>query len=130
MRDWLIALAATVPLLAANAHPAQAAERIPLKEGWALSSSAKVAAKGDEISRPGFAATGWQSIAVPNTVVGALVENGTYKDPYFGMNLRSLPGMDYPIGTRFSLVPTPDTSPFKPAWWYRREFALPASGPG
>jgi exo-1,4-beta-D-glucosaminidase len=127
MRDWLTAVAATVPLLVAGAPPAAAKDRIPLKEGWALASSAKVGAKGDEISRAGFSTAGWHSITVPNTVVGALVENGTYKDPYFGMNLRSLPGMDYPIGTRFTLVPTPDTSPFKPAWWYRRELALPAA---
>jgi exo-1,4-beta-D-glucosaminidase len=86
-----------------------------------------VTARGEEISRPGFATAGWQAITVPNTVVGALVENGTYKDPYFGMNLRALPGMDYAVGTRFSLIPTPDSSPFKPAWWYRREFTMPAS---
>lgn len=126
MRDWLIAVAAAV-LLAGNVSPATASQRIPLQGGWTLESSAKVPAKGEEISRAGFATAGWQSVTVPNTVVGALVENGTYKDPYFGMNLRALPGMDYPIGTRFTLVPTPDTSPFKPAWWYRREFALPAS---
>src|SRR5262245_16565257 len=130
MRDWLIAVAAAVPLLAADAPPSSAGERVALKDGWTLESSAMVTAKGDAISRPGFATSGWQSVTVPNTVVGALVENGTYKDPYFGMNLRSLPGMDYAIGTRFSLIPTPDTSPFKPAWWYRREFALPASAAG
>jgi exo-1,4-beta-D-glucosaminidase len=105
--------------------PAAAESRTALVDGWTLQSSARVAARGDEVSRPGFATTGWQAVTVPNTVVGALVENGTYPDPYFGMNLRNIPGTAYPIGQRFTLLPTPDDSPFKPAWWYRREIALP-----
>ncbi|MBP1636950.1 MAG: glycoside hydrolase family 2, sugar binding, partial [Acidobacteria bacterium] len=68
----------------------------------------------------------WQAVAVPSTVVGGLVEAGVYKDPYFGMNLRTIPGTTYPIGERFTLIPTPADSPFKPAWWYRTEFAVPA----
>ena len=67
------------------------------------------------------------TVTVPNTVVGALVENGTYPDPYFGMNLRKIPGTSYPIGERFTLLPMPADSPFKPAWWYRKEFELPAA---
>ena len=35
---------------------------------------------------------------VPSTVVGTLVDDGVFKDPFFGMNLRSLPGMTYKIG--------------------------------
>ena len=126
MRHWLLAVV-VAPLLTVDAPPSTAGERIGLKEGWTIESSAKVSAKGEEVSRAGFATAGWQQATVPNTVVGALVENGTYKDPYFAMNLRSLPGMEYPIGTRFTLIPTPDSSPFKPAWWYRRELTLPAS---
>jgi len=100
---------------------------LPLSNGWALQSSRNVTATGDALSRPGFGATGWHQVTVPNTIVGALVENGTYKDPYFGMNLRALPGMSYPIGERFTLIDTPDNSPFKPSWWYRTEFDLPAA---
>ena len=102
-----------------------AADRQPLKTGWAIQSSAKVQEKGDAISRAGFVTDGWHAVTVPNTVVGALVENGTYPDPYFGMNLRAIPGTTYPIGERFTLLPTPADSPFKPSWWYRREFDLP-----
>lgn len=104
--------------------------RMPLRTGWLLQSSAQVQAAGGAISKPGYAAEGWHRITVPNTVAGALVENGTYKDPYFGMNLRALPGMDYPIGQRFTLIDTPEDSPFKPSWWYRTEFDLPASHEG
>ncbi len=104
------------------AAPGAAAEKRALGAGWSLQSSAKVAEKGEAISQPGYKATGWHATTVPNTVVGALVENGTYPDPYFGMNLRQIPGTSYPIGQRFTLLPTPDDSPFKPAWWYRTEF--------
>jgi exo-1,4-beta-D-glucosaminidase len=103
--------------------------RNPLRN-WTLRSSADVTARGAELSRPGFDTSAWHRITVPNTVAGALVENGTYKDPYFGMNLRSLPGMSYPIGQRFTLIDTPKSSPFKPAWWYRTEFETAAAKTG
>ncbi len=64
-------------------------------------------------------------VNVPNTVVGALVESGHFPDPYFGMNLRTIPGTTYPIGERFTLLPTPADSPFKPSWWYRTELDAP-----
>ncbi len=95
------------------------AERLSLAQGWTLQSSAQVEAMGDELSRPGFATEGWHGVSVPNTVVGALVEAKVYPDPYFGMNLRQIPGTSYPIGSRFTLLPTPEDSPFRPAWWYR-----------
>ena len=104
--------------------------RLALKKDWMLQSSAKAVAQGDAISSAGFDARGWHRITVPNTVVGALVENGTYQDPYFGMNLRKIPGTTYPIGERFTLLPMPDDSPFKPSWWYRTEFDVPADRAG
>jgi exo-1,4-beta-D-glucosaminidase len=107
-----------------------AATRIPLARGWRLQSSAVVPAAGDLVSQPGFATDGWHSATVPNTVVGALVEDGTYPEPYFGLNLRKIPGTTYPIGERFTLLPTPRDSPFYPPWWYRTEFELPASQSG
>lgn len=123
-----LVLAVLATVLAAEIPSASArTDRIPLDDGWTIQSTAQVPAKGEQVSRAGFATSGWQTVRVPNTVVGALVENGTIKDPYFGMNLRNLPGMDYPVGTRFTLVDTPATSPYKPAWWYRKEFALPLS---
>jgi len=97
---------------------------------WSIQSSARVPEKGDRLSRPGVDMRSWHAVTVPNTVVGALVETGFYKDPYFGMNLRSIPGTNYPIGERFSLLPTPADSPFRPAWWYRTEFTIPAEKAG
>jgi exo-1,4-beta-D-glucosaminidase len=124
------AAAGLATVLLATPAAAEKRERIELREGWTLQSSAAVAADDAAVSRPGFDATGWYRVTVPNTVVGALVENGTYKDPYFGMNLRSIPGTTYPIGERFTLLPTPADSPFKPAWWYRTEFTVPRDKAG
>ncbi|HSD29717.1 MAG TPA: glycosyl hydrolase family 2, partial [Vicinamibacteria bacterium] len=99
---------------------------LKLVTGWQVQSSAKLSVGGQALSQPGYDTAGWYAATVPNTVVGALVENGTYPDPYFGMNLRSIPGTTYPIGARFTLLPTPADSPFKRSWWYRTEFDLPA----
>jgi exo-1,4-beta-D-glucosaminidase len=130
-RSWPFATAAVLLALAVGA-PVHAAENRaqPLRTGWMIQSSAKVAEKGDVLSKPGYETRGWQPASVPGTVVGALVENGTYPDPYFGMNLRSIPGTTYPIGERFTLLPTPADSPFKPSWWYRTEFKVPFARTG
>ncbi|HJS59367.1 MAG TPA: glycoside hydrolase family 2 TIM barrel-domain containing protein [Vicinamibacteria bacterium] len=93
---------------------------------WRLQSSAGLTGKGDALSRAGYDDDAWYVVTVPNTVVGALVQNGHFEDPYFGMNLRSIPGTTYPIGERFTLLPTPDDSPFKPSWWYRTEVEIPS----
>lgn len=101
-------------------------DRLLLSTGWTLRSSAELDEGGEMISRPGLDVSRWHAIGVPNTVVGALVENGVYEDPYFGMNLRAIPGTTYPIGERFTLLPMPDDSPFRLSWWYRKELTLPA----
>jgi exo-1,4-beta-D-glucosaminidase len=110
--------------------PAGQTERVPLAEGWALESSARVRSTGEALSKVGVDTSAWHKVTVPNTVVGALVANGEYGDPYFGMNLRKIPGTTYPIGQRFTLLPMPKNSPFKPSWWYRREFTMPPDAVG
>src|SRR6202050_4700404 len=97
-----------------------------LPEGWALQSSCLFLARGEQISTPGFRTNGWHSATVPTTVVSALVADKTYPDPYYGKNLRDIPGTTYPIGKNFSLLAMPKDSPFRCSWWYRTEFTLPA----
>lgn len=115
--------------LAPDAAFGQASTKQTLHRDWTLQSSAALTGGGAEISRPGYDASQWHRITVPNTVVGGLVENGHLPDPYFGMNLRSLAGTTYPIGERFTLLPMPADSPYKPSWWYRTEFDV-AGTPG
>ncbi len=95
-------------------------DTIALQDGWALQSSAKEAAGGDALSAVGFATSGWYPTSVPKTALAALVDNGVYPDPYYGMNLKSIPG--YQDGGW--LVMKQD-SPFRDPWWYRIEFNVP-----
>ncbi|HEV2387860.1 MAG TPA: hypothetical protein VGS20_11460 [Candidatus Acidoferrales bacterium] len=103
-----------------------AVQKFPLAAGWYIQSSAKVQATGEAISAPSFSVEGWYPAAVPSTVLAALVRDKVYPDPYFGMNLRSIPGADYPIGVNFSHLPMPAGSPFAVSWWYRTAFTMPA----
>ena len=103
---------------------------LSLHEGWSLQSSGKVDDKGEAISTPAFQPKNWYTVTVPTTVVAALVQHKVYPDPDFGMNMRSLPGVTYPIGANFSNIPMQQDSPFIIPWWYRKEFVLPASFKG
>lgn len=117
-------------LLAAAAMPGQLMARTvtPLHDGWRLESACKLQAGGDAISADGFAADGWLKTTVPSTVVAAQAAAGAIPDPYFGSNLRQLPGMSYPIGHNFVNLPMAADSPYHCGWWYRTEFAAPAAG--
>ena len=124
------------------------ASRWLLEEDWLIQSSAKVHDSGEVLSTPSFRAVGWIPTRVPSTVLAALVHQGVYADPYFGKNLASIPGSSYlaswlnertgkepnapsdSIAENFSNLPMPTDSPFKPAWWYRKEFELPPQWQG
>jgi exo-1,4-beta-D-glucosaminidase len=93
-----------------------------LQDGWRLESSCKITETGERISAPEFRPQGWHPASVPTTVLAALVADQTFPDPYFGMNLRQIPGTDYPIGKEFANLPMSSTSPFHCSWWYRKEF--------
>src|SRR5206468_4237317 len=92
---------------------------------WEIQSSAVVTESGATLSKPGVVTTKWLHVKGPATVVAAQVENKVYPDPYFGMNLRQLPGMSYEISKIFSRFPMADDSPYKRSWWYRTEFTVP-----
>ena len=78
-----------------------------LKDGWVVESSAKTAATGAEISKPGFDISGWYRTSVPSTVMAALIANGEYPDIFMGDNINKV-----------------DTSRFASSWWYRNEFKI------
>jgi exo-1,4-beta-D-glucosaminidase len=109
---------------------AAASAELELREGWTLQSSANVAAGGEAVSSVGFPTSGWHRATVPTTVVSALVKDGTFPDPDFGMNLRQIPGTTYDIGVNFSNREMPERSPFRVPWWYRTEFTLPREAAG
>src|SRR5262249_44978059 len=85
-------------------------------------------ATGDTISTPMFQTTDWYRTSVPMTVLAVQVAAGEFPEPYYGMNLRKIPGIDaYKIGETFADKPIPDDSPYAASWWYRTEFPTPAN---
>jgi exo-1,4-beta-D-glucosaminidase len=132
----VLALFSSSLLLAGDApgpkspDPDAQSDKLALHESWALQSSAKVDSAGDVISTPTFAPKGWHDVTVPTTVVAALVKDKTLPDPFFATNLRQFPGVTYPIGGNFSNIAMQPDSPYAVSWWYRKEFAAPASYAG
>ncbi len=123
----MIGLGATSALVAGV--PDRPPRRI-LSDDWAIQSSTHIREAGDQLSMPGYPTRGWYPATVPTTVLAALVAAKVYPDPYFGMNLRDIPGASYPIGRNFAKLPMPPESPFRSPWWFRTEFELPAADAG
>jgi exo-1,4-beta-D-glucosaminidase len=121
----LAMLCGWMAMTAAWVGPARAADGVTLREGWQVQSSAKVSGGGEQISQAGFDASGWYKTSAPKTVFAVLVENGVYRDPFFGMNLRQVPGMAYEIGHNFANEEMLANSPYAVPWWYRKEFEVP-----
>ena len=119
-------LGLNAPAIPQNKRQQPPLDKTFLRQGWTIQSSAKVQEKGDAISQNQFQPKSWYPATAPSTVVGTLVEDKVYSDPFVGMNLRLMPGCSYPIGANFSLRPMPEDSPFRVSWWYRTEFRLPA----
>jgi len=117
-------------LLVALGGRALAQDQVMLHDGWMIQSSAKVGTDGAVISAPGYRTSDWYRATVPSTVVGALVENGTFRDPFFGMNLRDLPGTTFKIGANFVHTAMDPQSPHAVPWWYRTAFRVPAGMAG
>src|SRR5215467_3737684 len=121
-------------LLASLSSAAQvhvpASTRLELGGPWRMQSSSRVEKPGREVSTPAFPDASWYTVNVPTTVVAALVKLKVYPDPDFGMNLRQLPGVSYPIGGNFSNLPMPPDSPYAASWWYRKTFTVPAQDRG
>ena len=126
----LFFLALVHSVFAAETSAEIASSRTALEKNWHIQSECKLKEDGAAISRPGHSTAGWLATTVPHTVLGAQVDAKIFPDPFFGMNLRAIPGMTYPIGKIFTELPMPDDSPYKCAWWYRTEFHLPAQFQG
>ena len=114
-------------LLLALPAPLEAGTVTPLREGWRVQSACKLQAAGESIASEEFSTKDWLQTTVPSTVLAAQVTAGVSPDPYFGMNLRQIPGTDYPIGRIFANLPMAQESPYRCGWWYRTEFTAPAT---
>jgi len=117
-------------LLAVDPAATQTTSKLLLHDHWTIQSSAKIDARGEEISTSAFIPQGWHDATAPTTVVAALVNDKTLPGPFFAMNLRQLPGVTYPVGKNFSNIPMQPDSPYAVSWWYRKRFTTPDSYTG
>lgn len=145
---WIVAfLSIMLCVNAAGSTPPRATlgtPRLNLHTGWELQSDCKLRGantpaelkadaaqvSGAAVSSSSYRPNGWIPTTVPTTVVAAQVANGIIKDPFYGTNLRNLPGMDYPPGSLFSNFAMLETSPYNCGWWYRTQFRTPAEFSG
>lgn len=128
-----VAVVLSSPLGVAMAQTdGRSSPRLPLHEGWAMQSGSMVSQNGAEISTTAFNPQGWYPTTVPTTVLAALVRDKVYPDPYWGKNLAQLPGTTTYANNleNFSNLPMPPESPFRSAWWFRKQFEVPPSWHG
>ncbi len=76
-----------------------------LHSGWRIQAASEIAAPVEFIAAAGFDASDWHDARLPGTVLGALVCEGIFTDPFRGTNLEKIP-----------------TEMFNQPWWYRKEF--------
>jgi len=95
-------------------------ERVYLDGIWQVRAARDVLEGVEQIASPTFVPAGWHTAHVPATVLAILTENGVYPDPYYGTNLKKIPG--YKDGLWLAM---PQDSPFRTAWWYRTTFEVP-----
>ncbi len=81
-----------------------------LSDGWEIQSADQVPQSGAVISTTAFKLKNWYPASVPSTVVGTLVDDRVYPDPFSAMNFKDLS----------------TNTAFKGPWWYRKEFRVSA----
>ncbi|KAA2244903.1 glycosyl hydrolase [Chitinophaga agrisoli] len=78
----------------------KAQDQYELNTGWQCANISRVTEKGETISDPAHALTGWQPATVPGTVLTTMLNNKQVPDPFYGMNNEKIPdiyntGNDY-----------------------------------
>jgi len=94
-----------------------------------LKSSTLIKQDGDVISTSEFEPDNWYDISLPGTVLSALVKNGVYPDPRFGLDSFLIPDASDEFNEKHGLLKysyLPDKrNPWKDPYWYRAEFMIP-----
>jgi len=125
MKKIIFQIAIGIFLIGFFANYARPKEITYLKDNWRVQSSAEIKDSGDKLSRAGVNLKPWYPSSVPATVLAVLTENQVYPDPYYGVNIKKIPGY---VDGKWLVMP--QDSPFYPSWWYRTEFALADSYQG
>ncbi|MFG2298639.1 exo-beta-D-glucosaminidase [Streptomyces sp. NPDC048603] len=75
--------------------------------GFMIQSTALVEDPPEEVSRPGYATTGWYRAGPRSTVLAALLSAGVHPDPFHSTNQKLIPAADFEV-----------------PWWYRADFSV------
>ena len=89
-----------------------ASSKMELAKNWHIVSADGLESDGTEISQVSFDPAGWHEATMPSTVLATLVNNGVYKDIFYGKRMAELPEL------------------WKQEWWYRTEFEAPEQTEG
>jgi exo-1,4-beta-D-glucosaminidase len=108
MKFQLASLALLLIFALGSCHkPAHVEDKL-LSDNWSIISSKKTDLDGAALSSSAnLDLSKWVRTKVPTTVMGALVEAGVIKDPFFGKNLENIPATE-----------------FQDPWWFRTTFEL------
>lgn len=88
---------------------------------WQMKQAGEVSHRAEQLSLPGYDTREWIPAIVPGTVLGSLVHNKIYPEPYYGLNNKIESGLIPDIaevGRDFY------------TYWFRTQFHLPASMAG
>jgi hypothetical protein len=99
--------------LAQKGSPTLRGPELILNVGWEMVEAPNLHADGAALSTAGFDTHSWYDATVPGTVLTTLVDQGVYRDPYFGLNNLTIP-----------------ESLNQQDYWYRTEFTVPAQFAG
>lgn len=88
---------------------------------WQMARISDVSAPGEQISKEGFDSSSWMDAIVPGTVLGTLVHNEVYPDPYWGVNNKLEEGLIPDLATAGRDCYTS---------WYRTTFEVPEAFSG
>ena len=77
---------------------------IVLYDDWKMKESAIIGIDGKQISMPDYNTEDWYPTTVPTTVLGTLIRNGVYPDPYIGMNNMLIPDASDDFNERYDLA--------------------------
>jgi exo-1,4-beta-D-glucosaminidase len=87
-----------------------------------------VSRTGDALSMLDAPTDGWHAANLPTTVLGTLIEEGRYGDPFYADRFKQIPGQG-PAAQNFANHAMPEDSPFAVPWWFRKEIAVVADAP-
>lgn len=109
------------------------AQTLELKQ-WRMMSSLDVKDTEAHVSAPSYEAGQWQAVTVPTTVLNAMVKNGIYPDPRFGLNNYQIPDVSDEFNKRMNLAKynhrKDGRNPWQDPYWYRTEVKLPKTYKG